>query len=91
LVAGRRRWCRGSRIAAEGAEDVGGGFVAVEEVRWGAVVRVVPDERDHLAFALVEIGARLREGSAGASLVVARPKSGGGAQCRIGLLPGGRS
>ena len=32
-----------ARIAAEGAEDVGGGFVAAEEVHAGAVLRGVLD------------------------------------------------
>jgi len=47
-------------IAAEGAEEVGGGFVAVEEVHLGVVVGGVPDEREHgTLFSLehVEAGA----------------------------------
>jgi hypothetical protein len=50
-------------IAAEGAEDAGGGFVAVEEVHWGPVVRLVLDERDHGAlFSLEHVEAGIGEG-----------------------------
>ena len=37
-------------IAAEGAQDVGGGFVAVEDAHWGAVVGGLSDEQDHGAL-----------------------------------------
>jgi hypothetical protein len=50
-------------IAAEDAEEVDGGFVAVEDVRLGAVVGGVSDERDHGAlFSLEQVEAGLGEG-----------------------------
>ena len=60
----RRGWCvEQAGIAAEGAQDVGGGLVAVEEVHWGAVVAGVPDEQDHGALSSLEdVGAGLGEG-----------------------------
>ena len=53
-----------SGIAAEGAQDVGGGFVAAKEVRWGlGAGEAVPDEQEHGALSsLAEVGAGLGEG-----------------------------
>jgi len=49
-------------IGAEGAEDVGGGFVAVEEVHWCGVVRGVLDERIMGPFLPGTRRGRAREG-----------------------------
>jgi len=52
-------------IAAEGAQDLGGGFVAVQEVHWTAVGGVL-DERDHEAVVSREdVGAGFGEGLSG--------------------------
>ena len=49
-------------VAAEGAQELGGGSGAVEEVRWGAVGAGVLDEQDHPVRSVEQVGAGLGQG-----------------------------
>ena len=78
-------------IATEGAQDVDGGLMVVEEVHLGAAAGGVPDEQDQVVASLEEVGAGLDRGLSRRLYALWGEDGWGGAQCRIGRLPGGRS